>query len=151
MYVECKLVGNGGMLLCEPLRTRYRPMKRLHSWDELLTFPVKMCEMPLDTKLCITVWDSYSPMHKTAIGGVTLPILSPTGEVPMGKYQARLWSHREASLPHVECPTPGKLTILDDFVRIENVSCHHHRRCRCYCCKWRRSMPLTFLGLVFGY
>ena len=124
MFVECTLCGNDGTVLCDPIRTQYKPLPRMHAWNQWLAFPVKYRELPSDAFLCITVWDVFSPTTKTPIGGVAVPLVNHMGKLKTGKQQVQLWAHREADMDartYALSSTPGQLELIDEVVRVDNA------------------------------
>lgn len=53
------------------------------TWDEWLTFPVPIAELPLSSQLVVTVWDTAGPSTDAPLGGATLSLFGKHGYVPV--------------------------------------------------------------------
>lgn len=61
LYVSAQIFSNN-QALCMPVKTSYRYIeKQPWVWDEWLTLPLKISDLPRNSQLAITAWDIESP------------------------------------------------------------------------------------------
>ena len=49
------------------------------SWNEWLRLPVKYCDLPRDSMLCLTIWDIYGTGEIIPVGGTTILLFGKYG------------------------------------------------------------------------
>lgn len=88
------------------------------SWNEWLTFPLKLSDLPKDAKLGITIWDSYGPGKSIPVGGTSLSIFGKHSTFRQGIYDLRIWPGVEADSGD---GTPGKCDKGSKSARLNKV------------------------------
>lgn len=94
--------------------------KTYKNWETFITFPIQFCDIPLDTVVCITLYDFYAPTKKIIIGGSTFPLFNKKKKLKTGKYKLKLWYGQEAD-GSKNSKTLGKLKE-DFYGQIEKVN-----------------------------
>lgn len=92
----------GSKPLTVPVQTAYRAFKAERRWNEWLTLPIKYCDVPLNARLAITLWD-LSPTggkdaqgHAVPFGGTTLPLFDRDNQVHKGRQKCQVHRHKLA-------------------------------------------------------
>lgn len=68
----------------------------IFSWNQWLTLPVKLNELPRNSLLALTVWDVYGCTNAHAVGGTVVSIFGKHGKLRTGMHDLRLWNDVEA-------------------------------------------------------
>ncbi len=69
-----------------PIRTSYKFIERIPwSWDEWLTMPLRIKDLPRNSQLAVTVWDIESPQQgDVPVCGATISLFDRYGEFRQG-------------------------------------------------------------------
>ncbi|KAI1296923.1 Phosphatidylinositol 3-kinase catalytic subunit type 3 [Halotydeus destructor] len=119
LQLTINLFSNGNAL-CPPKHTSYKHFKNWWSWNEWLMFPVRYSDLPRDTVVVFTVWDSYGPGKPTSIGGTSLSVFGKYGSMRRGLYDLRIWPELEANGPCTVYPS-GKSTRMEESARLSKL------------------------------
>jgi len=67
-----------GKLLTQPLHTGFGRLtsSNQYRWEEVHTFPIKYCDLPLNAEFVFTLWDIIAPKQKIACGGCALRLFT---------------------------------------------------------------------------
>eukprot|EP01062_Namystynia_karyoxenos_P063425 TRINITY_DN5622_c0_g2_i1.p1 TRINITY_DN5622_c0_g2~~TRINITY_DN5622_c0_g2_i1.p1 ORF type:complete len:975 (+),score=370.68 TRINITY_DN5622_c0_g2_i1:89-2926(+) len=108
LYVSCELWANGRRL-CMPASSTRSAVKQEPwrvRWNSWVVFPVRYCDLPLDTILACTIW---APASSEPLGGTSTYLFSAKGQLKRG--QRHLLLHDGVAASGEEpCPTLGKIT-----------------------------------------
>ena len=116
--------GAGGTQLHLPVTTAYKSFSQRWAWNQWLTLPVKFCDLPADSLLCLTVWDCTGPGEREAVGGTSISMFGKKGmfrtAVPLDLV---VWPGAEGS-----AATPGKMrdTDQEQYHRLAKLSKKYH-------------------------
>ena len=111
-------------------------------WNEWITFPIRYCDLPLNSQVTFTVWDIAGPRAAAPIGGSTFRLFGKkwyaseflsyflsahlsrrdARSLRRGKHRLYLWPGREADGSN-ETSTPSKTGTRDEMGRLEKVLC----------------------------
>ena len=134
LYMTAQIFADGEPL-CMPVKTSYKSMEPpplpQHSqqqqhqhqhqqqratpwvWDEWLTMPLKISDLPRNSLLALTAWDVESPQDgDVAVCGATIALFDKHGEFRQGVLELRLWPNRAADGSSVKTSTPGIVSDL---------------------------------------
>lgn len=80
LYTTVQIFANS-QPLCMPIKTSYRYIEaKPWLWDEWLTMPLKVSDLPRNAQLAITVWDIESPQRgDVPVCGATLSMFDKYG------------------------------------------------------------------------
>ena len=94
-----------------PIRTSYKYIeKQPWHWDEWLTMPLRIKDLPRNSQLAITVWDIESPQQgDVPVCGATISLFDKYGEFRQGLNELRMWPNRAAD-GNTRTTTPGFIT-----------------------------------------
>ena len=108
MYVILELWADGRKLCASACSGRCKNksnMTNRYIWHDVVTFPISVCDLPLDTLLCLTVWSSEST---EPVGGTSVYVYSTIGQLKRGL--RRLLLHTGKPADGVEpSSTPAKI------------------------------------------
>ncbi|KAH6674938.1 kinase-like domain-containing protein [Halenospora varia] len=100
LYVTVQLWADSKPLTV-PVQTAYKAFKNERKWSEWLTLPIEYSNLPLSSRLAITVWD-LSPTggkgaqgHAIPFGGTTLPLFDKENQLQKGRQKCYL--HRRVA------------------------------------------------------
>jgi hypothetical protein len=119
MFVKCELMNNG-IRLCPPIKTAYRAQHKKKEWREWIVFPVKYKEITLDTVLCLTVIDVFSPRKPIIVGSATYALFDENECLIMGNHKIRLWPKKPVD-GRIGGSTMGDIKFQDELTRIERI------------------------------
>lgn len=107
-----------GQSVCMPVKTSYRYIeKQPWQWDEWLTLPLKISDLPRNSQLAITAWDVETPQRDDVpVCGATISLFDKYGEFRQGVFELRMWPNRVADGTSSRTTTPG---ILSDHKELE--------------------------------
>ncbi|KAG8993706.1 Phosphatidylinositol (PI) 3-kinase [Tulasnella sp. JGI-2019a] len=125
LYVTCQLVADNKPLTI-PYRTAFKAFKSTYTWNEWITFPVKYCDLPLNSQITLTVWDIANPRTAVPVGGTTFRMFGKKWTLRRGKHRLLLWPGQEAD-GSVESRTPSKVGIKDEMGRLEKLVKRYER------------------------
>jgi hypothetical protein len=97
-YIEVELCF-GDKVIEGPLKTSE---KTSPYWSETLRSNIKYCELPRETKLCITLYAS-SGKQEVPLGWVNKPIADPNGKIRGGIQTLSMWESRQKACPTKPC------------------------------------------------
>lgn len=120
VYVECYVASNHCQALTLPCRTRYKSFTKSWSWEEKLTLPIKINQLPLDSRLVFTVWDIVAPSQRAPVAGTTLPLFTSNCKLRRGRQKLYLWPGFEGD-SNYKSLTPGKPLEWDEVDRLEKL------------------------------
>ena len=103
LYVECQIYSNNRELT-RPLRTSFKPNTKSMTWNEWLTLPYRICDLPRNSVLALTVYDAVAPRRSEIVGGTVVSFFGKRGVFREGIHDLKLWAGKKG------CPeeTPGK-------------------------------------------
>jgi phosphatidylinositol 3-kinase len=80
LYVNAQIYANN-QLLCMPVKTSYKYIEKTPwQWEEWLTLPLKISDLPRNALLAITVWDIESPLSgDVPVCGATISLFDKYG------------------------------------------------------------------------
>ncbi|KAI9291368.1 phosphatidylinositol 3-kinase [Neoconidiobolus thromboides FSU 785] len=84
LLVELQLFSNG-LPMGEKVQTRYQQFTKSWCWNETLTLPISINNLPYDSMLYIEVSDILKPMQTTIIGGCCLSLFTSNCKLRTGK------------------------------------------------------------------
>ncbi|GAC95422.1 hypothetical protein PHSY_002998 [Pseudozyma hubeiensis SY62] len=126
LIVECRLYSDNKPLSV-PVKTAYKPFRNNHQWNEWITLPYKLCDLPLGAQLTFTVYDVASSNTSRIIGGTTLPLFSKKGTLKSAQHRLFIWKGVKAD-GGVESATPSKVgEMKDEMGRLEKLIKRHER------------------------
>jgi phosphatidylinositol 3-kinase len=78
LYVQCRLYSDNKPL--SPVyRTAYKHFHKDWTWNEWITFPWKLSELPLNAQIAFTIYDTAGPNKLDIIGGTTFRLFGKRG------------------------------------------------------------------------
>jgi phosphatidylinositol 3-kinase len=80
LYVTCQIYANN-QELCMPIKTSYKFIEKQYCWDEWLTLPLRISDLPKNSLLTITAWDLYTSDQDIPVAGSTIPLFDKYGYV----------------------------------------------------------------------
>ncbi len=126
LLVECCLFADNKPLSVL-VKTAYRPFRNNHQWNEWITLPYKLCDLPLGAQLAFTIYDVASSRSARVIGGTTFPLFSKKGTLKSAQHRLFVWKGARAD-GSVETATPSKVgEMKDEMGRLEKVIKRHER------------------------
>ncbi|SJX60500.1 related to phosphatidylinositol 3-kinase [Sporisorium reilianum f. sp. reilianum] len=126
LNVECRLYSDNKPLSV-PVKTAYKPFRNNHQWNEWITLPYKLCDLPLGAQLTFTVYDVASSNASRIIGGTTLPLFSKKGTLKSAQHRLFVWKGVKAD-GDIESATPSKVgEMKDEMGRLEKLIKRHER------------------------
>jgi phosphatidylinositol 3-kinase len=98
LYVTVQLWADSKPLTV-PVQTSYKPFKTSRTWNEWLSIPIAVRDLPASSQLAITVWD-LSPLpkdgsyrHTVPFGGTTVPLFDKESTLQKGKQKCKIYRH----------------------------------------------------------
>ena len=126
LIVECRLYSDNKPLSV-PIKTAYKPFRNNHQWNEWITLPYKLCDLPLGAQLTFTIYDVASSNAARIIGGTTLPLFSKKGTLKSAQHRLFVWKGVKAD-GSIESATPSKVgEMKDEMGRLEKLIKRHER------------------------
>lgn len=126
LLVECRLFSDNKPLSV-PIKTAYKPFRNNHQWNEWITLPYKLCDLPLGAQLTFTIYDVASSNAARTIGGTTLSLFSKKGTLKSAQHRLFVWKGVKAD-GSVETTTPSKVgEMKDEMGRLEKLIKRHER------------------------
>ncbi|CBQ67863.1 related to phosphatidylinositol 3-kinase [Sporisorium reilianum SRZ2] len=126
LNVECRLYSDNKPLSV-PVKTAYKPFRNNHQWNEWITLPYKLCDLPLGAQLTFTIYDVASSNASRIIGGMTLPLFSKKGTLKSAQHRLFVWKGVKAD-GGIESTTPSKVgEMKDEMGRLEKLIKRHER------------------------
>ncbi|GJE85603.1 atypical/PIKK/PI3K protein kinase [Phanerochaete sordida] len=119
LYVTCQLVADNKPLTI-PFRTSFKAFTKDYTWNEWITFPIRYCDLPLNSQVTFTVWDIAGPRAAAPVGGSTFRLFGKKWSLRRGKHRLYLWPGREADGAN-ESSTPSKMGTRDEMGRLEKL------------------------------
>ncbi|RUP49834.1 phosphatidylinositol 3-kinase [Jimgerdemannia flammicorona] len=133
LYVTAQLHADNKPLTV-PVRTAYKPFRAHWTWNEWLSLPIKVRDLPANAQLAITVWDVYGPRKVVPVGGTTFQLFGKKFTLRKGKHKLYLWPDREAD-GKVDTTTPSKVGANSEMDRLEKLMKRHERN-EMPCIEW---------------
>lgn len=114
LYVTAQIYANN-QALCMPVKTSYKYIEKTPwQWDEWLTLPLKISDLPRNALLAITAWDIESPQAgDVPVCGATVTLFDKYGEFRQGGIELRLWPNKSAD-GCSKTTTPGVFSDLKE-------------------------------------
>lgn len=103
VVVQC-----AGVDLHLPTTTQYKVMGGRWAWNQWLTLPVMFSDLPVDSLLCLTVYDSNGPGEMEVIGGTSISLFGKKGVLRTGMMDLVVHLGKEGGEE-----TPGKVRDTD--------------------------------------
>ncbi|KAL4247958.1 Phosphatidylinositol 3-kinase VPS34 [Abortiporus biennis] len=119
LYVTCQLLADNKPLTI-PFRTSFKSFKKDYTWNEWITFPVRYCDLPLNSQITFTVWDISGPRSASPVGGSTFRLFGKKWTLRRGKHRLLLWPGKEAD-GSSDTTTPSKVGTRDEMGRLEKL------------------------------
>ncbi|EKM57844.1 uncharacterized protein PHACADRAFT_192977 [Phanerochaete carnosa HHB-10118-sp] len=119
LYVTCQLVADNKPLTI-PFRTSFKAFTKDYTWNEWITFPIRYCDLPLNSQITFTVWDIAGPRAAAPVGGSTFRLFGKKWSLRRGKHRLYLWPGHEADGAN-ESSTPSKMGTRDEMGRLEKL------------------------------
>ncbi|CAF0722147.1 unnamed protein product [Brachionus calyciflorus] len=115
VYVTTQIFANN-QELCMPVKTSYKHIeKEPWIWDEWLTLPLRISDLPRNALLVITVWDIESPQSgDVPLCGCTISLFDKYGEFRQGSLELRMWPNKVGD-GNSKTTTPGLLSDQKEF------------------------------------
>lgn len=83
--------------LTAPVSTSYHPFYKIRRWNEWLYLPIRFCELPRNSQLAITIWDSAGPNKYIPYGGTTVRLFDDSDScLKRGRQKLKVWLDLEA-------------------------------------------------------
>ena len=113
----------GDVPLHLPVNTSYKNFTKRWEWNQWLVLPIKFCDLPVDSLLCITIWDCNGPGEKEAVGGTSISLFGKKGVFRSGMMDLVVWPGVEG-----DEKTPGKVkdTDKEQYHRLAKLSKKYH-------------------------
>lgn len=95
LKITCEIVSSGRPL-CKAHETSYKHWNHMQSrwtWGEWIVFPLKICDLPRDSIVRITIYDCKGPNEVTPIGSTSLSLYSKHATMRRGMYDLKLWPY----------------------------------------------------------
>ncbi|KIO18071.1 hypothetical protein M407DRAFT_226452 [Tulasnella calospora MUT 4182] len=126
LYVTCQLIADNKPLTIQ-YRTGFKAFKNSYTWNEWITFPVKYCDLPLNSQITFTVWDIANPRTAVPVGGSTFKLFGKKWTLRRGKHRLLLWPGQEAD-GSMDTRTPSKIGgVKDEMGRLEKLVKRYER------------------------
>ncbi|KAK2717345.1 phosphatidylinositol 3-kinase catalytic subunit type 3-like [Artemia franciscana] len=103
--------------LALPVTTSYKPLngrQNRRNWNEWIKLPVKYCDLPFTSQLCLTIYECSEPGNYSPVGGTTLPLFGKLSVFRQGLYDLRVWRNEPAD-GFAESKTPGRPKDTESF------------------------------------
>ena len=106
-----------------PVTTAYKNFTTRWEWNQWLTLPIKFCDLPEDSLLCLTIWDCNGPGEREAIGGTSVSLFGRKGLFRSGQMDLVVWPGVAGGEE-----SPGKLrdTDKEQYHRLAKLSKKYH-------------------------
>nr|AWV66672.1 phosphatidylinositol 3-kinase catalytic subunit type 3 isoform X1 [Brachionus koreanus] len=126
LYVTAQIFANN-QELCMPVKTSYKYIeKEPWIWDEWLTLPLRISDLPRNALLVITAWDIESPKSgDVPVCGSSISLFDRYGEFRQGSLEIRLWPNRVGD-GNSKSTTPGLLSDQREFEIEEMIDSHQN-------------------------
>eukprot|EP00730_Choanoeca_flexa_P019747 TRINITY_DN9656_c0_g1_i4.p1 TRINITY_DN9656_c0_g1~~TRINITY_DN9656_c0_g1_i4.p1 ORF type:complete len:873 (+),score=193.66 TRINITY_DN9656_c0_g1_i4:22-2640(+) len=92
-------VYGGSRHLCQPVATSYRAFTQAWCWDEWLTLPFVLADLPRDSKLIINVTEPEGPGRWRTVGGSVVDLFTTGGLLRRG-YVTMALTQQETEVDH---------------------------------------------------
>lgn len=126
LIVECRLYSDNKPLSV-PVRTAYKPFRNNHQWNEWITLPYKLCDLPLGAQITFTIYEVALSNASRIIGGTTLPLFGKKGTLKSAQHRLFVWKGVKAD-GSIESATPSKVgEMKDEMGRLEKLIKRHER------------------------
>lgn len=89
--ITCDLIVDG-QSICPRRETPYRHFNSRWSWNEWLTFPVKISDLARNCVIRFTIWGSRSGNATTRLGSTCLPVFSKHCCMRRGMFDLKVWT-----------------------------------------------------------
>ncbi|KAJ8508903.1 hypothetical protein ONZ45_g8861 [Pleurotus djamor] len=119
LYVTCQIVADNKPITI-PFRTSFKAFKNNYIWNEWITFPLRYCDLPLNSQVTFTIWDIAGPRAAMPLGGSTFRLFGKKWTLRQGKHRLWLWPGVEADGAN-DTNTPSKLDHSDEMGRLEKL------------------------------
>lgn len=93
-------------------------------WNEWIQFPMRYQDLPLNSRIAFTIWESGGPQGKVAVGGSTLSLFSHKCTLRRGKQKLLVHRGREADGSE-RTTTPSKPLKRTKMDELEKVTFSH--------------------------
>jgi phosphatidylinositol 3-kinase len=151
LYVNAHIYANN-QLLCMPVKTSYKYIEKSPwQWEEWLTLPLKISDLPRNALLAITVWDIESPQSgDVPVCGATISLFDKYGfnfillflkektisrsifnqlksffsEFRQGAFELRMWPNKMAD-GSTRTTTPGIFSDIKES-ELDDAFSHTH-------------------------
>ncbi|CAL8086645.1 unnamed protein product [Orchesella dallaii] len=117
-------VFSGNQPICLPVSTSYKSFTTRWNWNEWVTLPLRFSDLPLNSNLCLTVYDCGGPSKQIAVGGTTIRFFGKNGVFRQGMIDLKVWPAQVAdgSDPTL---TPGKGPKGNRMYRLKKLAKRH--------------------------
>ena len=124
--ITCDLLADG-QTICPRRETPYRHFNSRWSWNEWLTFPVKICDLSRDCFIRFTIWGSKAGNANTRLGTTCLSVFSKHSCMRRGMYDLHVWTSDDDE----DAIRSGKTADSERAYSLNKVSGQLHKRSAC--------------------
>ena len=111
LKIKCEILSSGRPL-SPAHETSYKHWNRLQlrwTWNEWIAFPLKICDLPRDSLIRVTIYDCKGPNEVTPIGSTSISLFSKHATMRKGMYDLKLWPYNNrVDGPIEDFIKPGK-------------------------------------------
>lgn len=126
LCVRCELYAHNQML-APSIYTKLSKPSNPYVWEEWVTFPNRICDVPLATQLALTVLDVGGPLSEVPLGGIVFPLFGKRGALRRGTKRLSLWRHVAAD-PCMPSSTPYRHDDSPHVAALSRLAKRHERR-----------------------
>ena len=127
-YADLKFscyIWHDGAVLTLPVSTSYRPFTSRWQWNERLSVPIRICDVPRDAQLICEVREVISTSSDVVVGGAAVPVYNTEGILQCGLIDIRL--HTGLSDPNeLVQQSEEELTVRDEMTELARLVKQHH-------------------------
>ncbi|KDN52489.1 phosphatidylinositol 3-kinase [Tilletiaria anomala UBC 951] len=108
-------------------RTAYKQFHKGWNWNEWITFPWSLSELPLNAQISFTIYDTAGPNKSNVVGGTTFRLFGKRGTLRKAQHRLFVWKGQEGD-GSAESSTPSKIgSVQDEMGRLEKLIKKHKR------------------------
>ena len=107
--------------------TAYKAFHKDCSWNEWVTLPWVLSELPLNAQIAFTIYDTAGPNATKVIGGTTFRLFGKRGTLRKAQHRLFVWRGQRGD-GSAETSTPSKIgSVQDEMGRLEKLIKKHKR------------------------
>lgn len=109
------------------ITTSYKSFTTRWNWNEWISLPIKYCDLPRNSQLCLTIYECCGPGKYIPVGGTTLPLFGKLGVYKQGLHDLRIWRNQVAD-GNLPSKTPAKVKDSGNEVMesLSKLTKRHH-------------------------